>query len=61
MSKAYQKKVEAKIELGLSDEDWMLAPLGNRILNAMPDCPVVRAGDGGIWVPVYVYISRRKT
>lgn len=46
-----------KMRSGLSDEDWSLPRIkGAEPLEAFPEVPLVKAGDGGTWVPIYIYL-----
>lgn len=55
------KKITKRMLKPLDDEDWVVPPIREgKPLDGLPELPVVHAGDGGIWVPVYIYLKGRK-
>ncbi len=61
MKSPYSQAAADKLVKGISDEDWNVAPLPDMApLNGFPLVPLVAAGDGGMWVPVYVYVTKEE-
>jgi hypothetical protein len=54
---AAQEKLESST---LETEDWFAPKIREDIepLKAFPVSEVVQAGDGGFWVPVYIYVEK---
>lgn len=45
----------------LDDEDWSTAPLAlAEPRSSFQTTSVVKAGDGGLWVPIYVYVANEE-
>ncbi len=61
LKNAYSLKASQKIVKGLDDDDWVTTPISEEEpMNGFPDVPLVKAGDGGMWVPVYIYIPKEE-
>ena len=40
---------------------WLIPNMAQEApLTGFPNVPIVQAGDGGLWVPVYIYIDKEK-
>jgi hypothetical protein len=57
-----QEAVKAKLqESNLEDGDWVVTNVEDvDPVTAFPKVPIVAAGDGGLWVPVFIYVEAKK-
>jgi hypothetical protein len=56
---ALGRRVNRLMERGPDADEWSACPLEVAApLDGFPVVPLVQAGDGGLWVPIYVYVSK---
>lgn len=61
MSNKISRLKEKMESSGLEDPDWHIPHvIPGEPLDGFPEVPAVRAGDGGLWVPVYVYLPKKE-
>lgn len=63
MNKKQQDELHHKMHSSnLSSPDWFIPQTtDDEPLNGFPTVPTVRADDGGLWVPVFIYVNKEQT